>query len=62
MAWHSIVTSIALLLVIEGLLPFAAPQRWRNMMQQIALMPDRALRISGLSSMLLGVVLLYWLS
>ena len=51
--------AIALVLVIEGILPFLKPEGWRNMMSVIAKQSDKALRIMGLVSMLAGVVLLY---
>lgn len=54
--------AVALLLVIEGIMPFLSPAKWRETMQQISLQPDSVLRGFGLGSMLLGVVLLYWLS
>jgi uncharacterized protein YjeT (DUF2065 family) len=47
------------MLVLEGLLPFASPGLMRRVLLQAAQMDDRALRISGLASMVVGVVLLY---
>lgn len=52
--------ALALVLVLEGLLPFASPAALRSVMLQMAELSDRSLRLSGLSSMLLGVILLYW--
>lgn len=54
--------ALCLVLIIEGLLPFASPKRWRTMMVIMAQVPDRQLRILGLVSMLFGVALLYLLS
>jgi uncharacterized protein YjeT (DUF2065 family) len=48
-----------LMLILEGIIPFLYPQRWRNLVQQLSLISDRSLRLIGLSSMLLGVVALY---
>ena len=56
---EKILTAIALLMVIEGILPFLSPRRWRFWMQQAFQLPDRVLRVMGLVSMLLGVGLLY---
>ena len=56
---HEILQALALVLIIEGILPFLSPNGWRNTMQQIAQMPDQALRIAGLISMLVGLGLLY---
>jgi len=54
----SLLTAIALMLVIEGLLPFLAPATWRETFQRIIQMSDGQIRFIGLSSMLLGVILL----
>ena len=53
-----LLNALALLLVFEGILPFLSPQGMRNMMAQMIQMDDRALRITGLVSMLAGVGLL----
>ena len=53
--------ALALVFVLEGLLPFLAPHRWRRVMQNMSLQPDRTLRIIGLVSMLIGVGMLYLL-
>jgi len=45
------------MLVFEGILPVALPQLWRNWMQQMLAQNDRALRVMGLVSMLLGLLL-----
>lgn len=58
--WQEILIAIGLVLVIEGLLPFAMPGLWRNAIKQILTMDDKGLRIMGLISMLMGVGLLYW--
>ena len=58
--WENLLPALALVLVIEGILPFLSPQSWREAMQQAARLSDRALRIMGFSSMLLGVILLYF--
>lgn len=57
--WHDLLTAFALVLVIEGILPFLSPHTMRRLMVQMAQMNERALRFAGLSSMVLGVVLLY---
>jgi uncharacterized protein len=54
----SLLTAIALMLVIEGLLPFLAPATWRETFLRITQMSDGQIRFIGLSSMLLGVILL----
>jgi len=57
--WHQIAVAIALVFVIEGVMPFLAPGRWRNMVQLMAELDDRTMRAMGLFSMLLGLGLLY---
>ncbi|HMO48659.1 MAG TPA: DUF2065 domain-containing protein [Rubrivivax sp.] len=54
--------AIALMLVLEGLLPFLSPQRWRAVFQKATQLSDGQIRFVGLSSMVVGVVLLlfYW--
>lgn len=58
--WQILPVALALVLVIEGLLPFLSPPRWRQMIVQVASLEDRVIRNIGLGSMLLGVLLLYW--
>jgi uncharacterized protein YjeT (DUF2065 family) len=58
----SIWTALALVLVLEGLLPFLSPGGWRRMMQQALQLEDGQLRFFGLCSMLAGVIALWLLS
>jgi len=57
--WHDLLVALALLFVIEGLLPFAAPRAMRRMLLEVAAQDNRSLRLAGLASMLAGVALLY---
>jgi len=50
--------AFALMLVIEGLLPFLAPRVWRDTFRRVTELSDGQIRFIGLSSMLVGVVLL----
>jgi len=50
--------AFALMLVIEGLLPFLAPRTWRETFRRVTELSDGQIRFIGLSSMLIGVVLL----
>ena len=54
--------AIGLLLVIEGLLPFAAPAVWRDGFRRMLELSDGQLRFIGAASMLGGVFLLMILS
>ena len=58
----TILMAIALVLVIEGLLPFLAPNVWRETFRRILLLSDGQIRFFGLSSMLAGLLLLYFTS
>lgn len=53
--------ALCLVLVLEGVLPFLYPRQWRAVLAQVVQLPDRRLRLMGLTSMLLGTVLLYLL-
>ena len=57
--WEDLIRAIALVLVIEGMLPFLTPNGWRQAMLQAGRLSDKALRGIGLSSMLIGVLILY---
>ncbi len=57
--WHQLAVAIALIFVIEGVLPFLAPGRWRNLVKVMAEMDDRTMRSMGFFSMVLGLGLLY---
>lgn len=50
--------ALALMLVIEGLLPFFSPKAWRQVFERALRMTDGQIRFIGLSSMLLGLLLL----
>jgi len=54
-----LVSAFALMLIIEGILPFTAPRVWRETFRRITEMTDGQLRFAGLASMLAGLVLLF---
>ena len=54
-----LLTALALVLVFEGLLPFAAPRRYRKMVDELARLSDNRLRSVGLVVMLAGLLLLF---
>jgi len=56
--WHELAVALCLLLVIEGMLPFIAPGRWRQMLLMLDEVDDATLRWIGLGSMLTGTILL----
>ncbi|AYH42644.1 MULTISPECIES: DUF2065 domain-containing protein [Rhodocyclales] len=55
---NKLLMAFALMLVIEGILPFVAPAAWRETFLRLAHMADGQIRFIGLTSMLIGVVLL----
>ena len=57
--WTVLPVAIALVFIIEGMIPFISPGRWREMLAVAEQMDDRVIRNVGLGSMLFGVVLLY---
>ncbi len=50
--------ALALVLIIEGLLPFFSPRRWRQVFAQALKLSDGQLRFIGLASMVIGLLLL----
>ncbi len=56
--WQDMGAALALVLVVEGMLPFLNPQRFRASMLAVIQFTDRGLRTLGLVSMLAGVILL----
>jgi len=57
--WNDLWVALALMLVIEGVVPFLSPGAMRRMLVTMAQMDDRSVRIAGFISMLSGVALLY---
>lgn len=55
---EDIFRALALVLVIEGLLPFAAPARWRETMLRLSSLDDRQLRFIGVTAIIGGLLML----
>jgi uncharacterized protein YjeT (DUF2065 family) len=51
--------AVALMLVLEGALPFLMPRVWRDTFRRLTEMSDGQIRFIGLTSMLAGLLLLY---
>ena len=60
--WQVLPVAVALVFIIEGLIPFISPGRWRIMLAVVGEMEDRVIRNIGLGSMLFGLLLLYWVN
>lgn len=56
--WETFGTALALVLVIEGLLPFLSPQRWREVFTQALRLNDGQLRFFGFVAIVMGLLLL----
>ena len=60
--WSLLLGAVALMLVIEGLLPFLSPAAWRRVFERATRMSDGQIRFLGLSSMIAGLTMLlvFW--
>jgi uncharacterized protein YjeT (DUF2065 family) len=56
---HDFLVAMCLFMVIEGILPFISPEKWKNIMKLVLNQTDKNIRLFGLVSMLLGTILLY---
>jgi uncharacterized protein YjeT (DUF2065 family) len=54
----TLLLAFALMLVIEGVLPFVAPRIWRDTFRRVTEMHDGQIRFIGLISMLIGLVIM----
>jgi len=57
--WTNLLVAIALVLVLEGIIPFLAPEKFRQALVQLMQLSDQALRVIGLVSMTIGIIILY---
>ena len=56
----TLLMALALMLILEGVLPFLAPGVWRDTFRRITQMNDGQIRFVGLSSMIVGLLLLWF--
>lgn len=54
-----VLSALALMLVLEGIVPLAFPQVWRETFRRLTQLADGQVRFMGLASMLLGLALLF---
>jgi uncharacterized protein YjeT (DUF2065 family) len=59
--WSDLWVALALLLVLEGVLPALSPRNYRKAVLSLVQLDDRAIRTAGLVLMVVGAVLVYWL-
>ena len=57
MSMQDLYVALALVLVIEGIMPFVSPEKWRVTVIMIAQQSDKVIRMIGLGAMLLGLLL-----
>lgn len=57
--WDILGMAFALMLVLEGLLPFLMPGAWRDTFRKLTEISDTQIRFVGLTSMLAGLLILY---
>jgi len=57
--WRDLFSALALMMVLEGVMPFLNPKGLRQTLETLIRADDRVLRIIGLVSMLLGLLVLY---
>lgn len=57
--WTDLLNAIALLLILEGLMPFISPSGMKDTYKKLQEMPEKQLRIIGLVGIVCGIILLY---
>ncbi len=57
--WDTFLMAIALMLILEGIFPFSFPNAWRETFRKLLQLEDGQIRFVGLSTMLIGLVILY---
>jgi uncharacterized protein YjeT (DUF2065 family) len=60
LAWSDLLAALAILLVLEGLLPFLNPAATKSVMAQLSQMGERELRVAGVVSVIAGLLLLFF--
>ena len=57
--WILLAMTIAMLLVLEGMMPFLMPTQWKEMLKRFLALPERTIRITGLLAMLVGLGIMF---
>ena len=58
--WNDLLAALALVFVIEGVLPFVRPESARRLFTAASQLDDTTLRFIGLTSMCVGLAILYF--
>jgi uncharacterized protein YjeT (DUF2065 family) len=53
--------ALGLMLVLEGIMPFLFPASWRETLSKVSQFQDGQVRFIGLTLMLSGLLLIYWI-
>ncbi len=59
--WETLLLAIALMLILEGMMPFLSPKTWRETFKKMIEMDDGQIRFVGLTTMLIGLLLLFFI-
>jgi uncharacterized protein YjeT (DUF2065 family) len=59
LAWADLLAGLAFYLILEGLFPFLAPEKWRRSLAALAGLNESRLRLFGLAAVIAGLVLLF---
>jgi uncharacterized protein YjeT (DUF2065 family) len=59
-SWSDLGAAFALMLIVEGLLPFINPKRFRQILEMANQVDENSIRIMGAVGMGLGLIFLYW--
>jgi uncharacterized protein YjeT (DUF2065 family) len=57
--WTDLLAALAIVCIIEGIMPFINPAGMKRLLAKLAALEERELRVGGLFSMLLGLMILY---
>ena len=61
MLWADLLAALAFVLILEGLLLFAAPKAWKRMVAQLLPQPERQLSAIGGFMLIAGLIALYFI-
>ena len=59
MDWTDLCAALAIVCIIEGIMPFINPAGMKRLLSRIASLQDRDMRIAGLISMVIGLTILF---
>lgn len=57
--WQELFIAFGLMLILEGIMPFLYPRRWQRMVETLSRMDPSSMRLAGLASMIIGLIIIY---